>query len=165
MDRLSASFMNQVSWCLGPYYRHLGWPSAGRTYPLSCPVVMSQNNRTTGISARLPGSCGASARPGKALERALEGGTGYVILDGMMVAPDRCRGRPSAARAGKSTRGNSGKERDFGGNIQGVFYLSGISMRVSDVLPSIVHGCPGGAAAIPGRDPGAGPLLLTRCTG
>jgi DDE superfamily endonuclease len=33
----------------------------------------------------------------------------------------------------------SGKKHDFGGDVQAVFYPSGIAMRVSDVLPGNVH--------------------------
>jgi hypothetical protein len=33
----------------------------------------------------------------------------------------------------------AGKTHDFGGNIQALFYPSGIPLRVSDVLPGNVH--------------------------
>ena len=39
----------------------------------------------------------------------------------------------------KSTCGYSGKKKDFGGNIQALFYPDGLPMWISDVLPGNVH--------------------------
>jgi hypothetical protein len=45
----------------------------------------------------------------EALEKARELGLPYLILDGTIVAADRCAKRPSARKAGKSTGGTPGR--------------------------------------------------------
>ena len=83
----------------------------------------------------------ASQAPGlqQALERALTEGTPYLILDGKVVDADRCREK-TVSRKGKTIDlWYSGKTHDFGGNIQALFYPSGIPLWVSDVLPGNVH--------------------------
>jgi DDE superfamily endonuclease len=83
----------------------------------------------------------AARAPGlqEALERALAEGTPYVILDGKIVASDRCREKTISRKGLEIDLWYSGKKHDFGGNIQAVFYPSGIPMWVSDVLPGNVH--------------------------
>jgi len=83
----------------------------------------------------------AAEAPGleEALERAVAEGTPYVILDGKIVCCDRC-GEKTVSRKGRDTGlWYSGKKKDFGGNIQGLFYPGGLPMWVSDVLPGNVH--------------------------
>ena len=83
----------------------------------------------------------AARAPGlqEALERALAEGTPYVILDGKIVDADRC-GQKTLSRKGKEIDlWYSGKKHDFGGNIQALFYPSGLPMWISDVLPGNVH--------------------------
>jgi hypothetical protein len=83
----------------------------------------------------------AARAPGlrEQLERALAGGTPYLILGGKIVDADRCREK-TVSRKGKATGlWYSGKTRDFGGNIQALFYPSWIPLWVSDVLPGNVH--------------------------
>ena len=70
----------------------------------------------------------AARAPGlqEALERALSEGAPYLILDGKIVDTDRCREK-TASRKGKTIDvWYSGKTHDFGGNIQALFYPSGI---------------------------------------
>jgi DDE superfamily endonuclease len=86
---------------------------------------------TTVISAQAPGL-------EEALERAVAEGTPYVILDGKIVASDRCRAKTVSRKGREIDLGYSGK-KDFGGNIQGLFYPGGLPMWVSDVLPGNVH--------------------------
>ncbi len=74
-----------------------------------------------------------------ALERALAEGTPYLILDGKVVGTDRYREK-TVSRKGKTIDlWYAGKTHDFGGNIQALFYPSGIPLWVSDVLPGNVH--------------------------
>ena len=83
----------------------------------------------------------AAEAPGlqEALERAVAEGTPYVILDGKIVSCDRC-GEKTVSRKGRDIDlWYSGKKKDFGGNIQGLFYPDGLPMWVSDVLPGNVH--------------------------
>ena len=62
-----------------------------------------------------------------------------MILDGKIVASDRCREKTISRKGREIDLWYSGKKHDFGGNIQAVFYPSGIPMWVSDVLPGNVH--------------------------
>src|SRR5690242_13007281 len=83
----------------------------------------------------------AARAPGlqEQLERALAGGTPYLILDGKIVDADRCRDKTVSRRGTAIDLWYSGKTRDFGGNIQALFYPSGIPLWVSGVLPGNVH--------------------------
>ena len=82
----------------------------------------------------------AARAPGlqEQLERALAAEVPYLILDGKVVDTDRCRRKPPAAREDDRLV-YAGKTHDFGGNIQALFYPSGIPLWVSDVLPGNVH--------------------------
>ena len=87
---------------------------------------------TTVVAAEAPGL-------EEALERAVAEGTPYVILDGKIVATDRCREKTVPRKGREIDLWYSGKKKDFGGNIQGLFYPGGLPMWVSDVLPGNVH--------------------------
>ena len=69
----------------------------------------------------------AACAPGlrEALERALAEGTPYVILDGKIVDTDRCREKTLSRKGLVIDLWFAGKTRDFGGNIQAVFYPGG----------------------------------------
>jgi hypothetical protein len=84
------------------------------------------------LVARAPGLAGQ-------LERALAAGTPYLILDGKVVDTDRCREKTTSRRGRRSTCGTRGRPMISAGNIQALFYPSGIPLRVSDVLPGNVH--------------------------
>jgi hypothetical protein len=83
----------------------------------------------------------AAQAPGleEALERAVKEGTPYVILDGKIVAADRCHEKTVSRKGREIDLWYSGKKKDFGGNIQGLFYPGGLPMWISDVLPGNVH--------------------------
>ena len=70
----------------------------------------------------------AARAPGlqEQLERALAGGTPYLILDGKIVDADRCREKTVSRKGTAIDLRYSGKTRDFGGNIQALFYPCGI---------------------------------------
>jgi hypothetical protein len=88
---------------------------------------------TAVLAARAPGLR-------EALERALAEATPYVILDGTLIGGDRCREKTTGHRHGKEIDAwYSGKNKAFGGNIQGLFYPDGRPMWVSDVLPGRVN--------------------------
>ena len=87
---------------------------------------------TTVVSAEAPGL-------EEALERAVKEGTPYVILDGKIVATDRCHEKTVSKKGREIDLWYSGKKKDFGGNIQGLFYPDGLPMWVSDVVPGNVH--------------------------
>jgi hypothetical protein len=83
----------------------------------------------------------AAEAPGleEALERAVKEGTPYVILDGKIVSCDRCHEKTVSRKGREVDLWYSGKKKDFGGNIQGLFRPDGLPMWVSDVLPGNVH--------------------------
>ena len=87
---------------------------------------------TTVIAAEAPGL-------EEALERAVKEGTPYVILDGKIVAADRCHEKTVSRKGREIDLWYSGKTKDFGGNIQGLFYPGGLPMWVSDMLSGNVH--------------------------
>jgi len=73
------------------------------------------------------------------LERALAEGAPYLILDGKIVDADRCREKTTSRKGNTIDLWHAGKIHDFGGNIQALFYPSGIPLRVSNVLPGNLH--------------------------
>ena len=83
----------------------------------------------------------AGQAPGlrEALERAVAEGAPYVILDGKVVGADRCHEKTVSRKGAEIDLWYSGKRKDFGGNIQAVFYPDGRPMWVSDVLPGNVN--------------------------
>jgi DDE superfamily endonuclease len=83
----------------------------------------------------------AERAPGlrEALERAVAEGTPYVILDGKIVDADRCHEKTLSRRGREIDLWYSGKKKDFGGNIQALFYPDGKPMWISDVLPGNVN--------------------------
>jgi hypothetical protein len=87
---------------------------------------------TTVVSAQAPGL-------EEALERAVAEGTPYVILDGKIVSADRCHEKTVSRKGREIDLWYSGKKKDFGGNIQGLFYPDGLPMWISDVVPGNVH--------------------------
>jgi len=87
---------------------------------------------TAVIAARAPGL-------EEALERAVKEGTPYVILDGKIVASDRCHVKTVSRKGREIDLWYSGKKKDSGGNIQALFYPDGLPAWVSDVVPGNVH--------------------------
>ncbi len=75
----------------------------------------------------------------QALERAQAQGLPYLILDGKVVAADRCREKAVSVKGQEIDRWYSGKARRFGGNVQALFTPSGVPLWVSDALPGGVH--------------------------
>lgn len=75
----------------------------------------------------------------EALDRALAEGTPYVILDGKIVGTDRCHEKTTSRKGAEIDLWYSGKKKDFGGNIQALFYPDGRPMWVSEVLPGNVN--------------------------
>ena len=79
----------------------------------------------------------AEQAPGvrEALERAVSEGTPYVILDGKVVDADRCHEKTLSRKGKVIDLWYSGKKKDFGGNVQALFYPDVRPMWVADVLP------------------------------
>ena len=70
----------------------------------------------------------AARAPGleEALERAVKEGTPYVILDGKIVASDRCHEKTVSRKGREIDLWYSGKKKDFGGNIQALMHPGGL---------------------------------------
>lgn len=83
----------------------------------------------------------AGQAPGlrQALERAVADGAPYVILDGKVVDADRCHEKTLSRKGREIDLWYSGKKKDFGGNVQALFYPDGRPMWVSDVLPGNIN--------------------------
>lgn len=75
----------------------------------------------------------------EALEKAVELGLPYVILDGTIVASDRCAEKKLSRKGREIDRWYSGKAHHPGGNVQALSAPRGIPLWVSDVLPGSTH--------------------------
>ena len=108
-------------------------PRLGAGFGLPQSTAYRYLDEVTGVlAARAPGLQ-------EALERALAEGTPFVILDGKVVASDRCQEKTLSRKGREIDLWYSGKTHYFGGNVQALFYPDGIPMWVSDVLPGNVH--------------------------
>jgi hypothetical protein len=75
----------------------------------------------------------------QALEKAAELGLPYLILDGTVVASDRCAEKKISKKGREIDRWYSGKAHHSGGNIQALSAPRGVPLWVSDVLPGSTH--------------------------
>jgi hypothetical protein len=74
-----------------------------------------------------------------ALERAKEDGFSHVILDGKIIACDRCKEPAVSVKGEVIDLWYSGKAHCHGGNIQAVMAPTGFPLWVSPVEPGSVH--------------------------
>ena len=75
----------------------------------------------------------------EALEKARELGLPYLILDGKIVASDRCAEKKISRKGREIDRWYSGKAHAPGGNIQALSAPRGVPLWVSGVLPGSTH--------------------------
>jgi hypothetical protein len=75
----------------------------------------------------------------EALERARDEGFSHVILDGKIIACDRCKEPAISVRGEVIDLWYSGKAHAHGGNIQAVTAPDGFPLWVSDAEPGSVH--------------------------
>ena len=75
----------------------------------------------------------------QALERAREQGFSHVVLDGKIIACDRCKEPAISVQGEVIDLWYSGKAHAHGGNIQAVTAPDGFPLWVSDVEPGSVH--------------------------
>jgi DDE superfamily endonuclease len=73
------------------------------------------------------------------LEKAVELGLPYLILDGTIVASDRCAEKKTSKKGREIDRWYSGKAHHSGGNVQALAAPGGVPLWVSDVLPGSTH--------------------------
>jgi len=75
----------------------------------------------------------------EAREKARRPGLAYLILDGTLVASDRCAEKKTSRKGREIDRWYSGKAHHAAGNIQALSAPRGIPLRVSGVLPGSTH--------------------------
>ncbi|MEU4408648.1 transposase family protein [Streptosporangium sp. NPDC023963] len=63
----------------------------------------------------------------------------HLILDGTVIATDRCREKTTSVKGEPIDLWYSGKAHHHGGNLQALFALDGMPLWVSDVEPGSVH--------------------------
>jgi len=75
----------------------------------------------------------------QALERAKDEGLAHVILDGKVIACDRCKEPAVSVKGQVIDLWYSGKAHTHGGNIQAVLAPDGFPLWISDAEPGSVH--------------------------
>jgi len=75
----------------------------------------------------------------EALEKAVEQGLPYLILDGTLVSSDRCADKKTSKEGKEVDKWYSGKAHEPAGNVQALTDPGGIPLWVSDVLPGSTH--------------------------
>jgi len=75
----------------------------------------------------------------RALDRAVEQGLPYLILDGTLVSSDRCADKKTSRKGKEIDRWYSGKAHEPAGNVQALAAPGGVPLWVSDVLPGSTH--------------------------
>ena len=75
----------------------------------------------------------------EALEKAVELGLPYLILDGTLVASDRCADKKISRKGKEIDTWYSGKAHHSAGNVQALAAPRGVPLWVSDVLPGSTH--------------------------
>ncbi|MFC7647562.1 transposase family protein [Streptosporangium lutulentum] len=63
----------------------------------------------------------------------------HLILDGTVIATDRCREKTTSVKGESIDLWYSGKAHHHGGNIQALFAPDGMPLWVSDVEPGSIH--------------------------
>jgi hypothetical protein len=75
----------------------------------------------------------------EALDKAVEQGLTYLILDGTFVSSDRCVEKKTSKKGKEIDSWYSGKAHGPSGNVQGLAAPGGVPLWVSDVLPGSTH--------------------------
>ena len=75
----------------------------------------------------------------QALDRAVEQGLPYLILDGTLISSDRCAGKKTSKKGREIDKWYSGKAHEPAGNVQALTAPGGVPLWVSGVLPGSTH--------------------------
>ena len=75
----------------------------------------------------------------EALDKAVEQGLPYLILDGTLISSDRCAAEKTSKKGREIDTWYSGKAHEPAGNVQALSAPGGIPLWVSDVLPGSTH--------------------------
>jgi len=73
------------------------------------------------------------------LDKAVEQGLPYLILDRTLVSSDRCADKKTSKKGREIDMWYSGKTHEPAGNVQALAAPGGVPRRVSDVLPGSTH--------------------------
>ena len=75
----------------------------------------------------------------EALDKAVEQGLPYLILDGTLISSDRCADKKTSKKGREIDKWYSGKAHEAAGNVQALAAPRGIPLWVSGVLPGSTH--------------------------
>ena len=75
----------------------------------------------------------------EALDKAVEQGLPYLILDGTLISSDRCKDKKTSKKGKEIDKWYSGKAHEPAGNVQALAAPGGVPLWVSDVLPGSTH--------------------------
>ena len=75
----------------------------------------------------------------EALDKAVEQGLPYLVLDGTLISSDRCAGKKISKKGKEIDTWYSGKAHEPAGNVQALSAPGGVPLWVSDVLPGSTH--------------------------
>ena len=75
----------------------------------------------------------------EALDKAVEQGLPYLILDGTLISSDRCADKKTSKKGKEIDKWYSGKAHGPAGNVQALAAPGGVPLWVSDVLPGSTH--------------------------
>ena len=72
----------------------------------------------------------------EALEKAIEQGLPYLILDGTLISSDRCADKKTSRKGREIDKWYSGKAHEPAGNVQALAAPGGVPLWVSGVCPA-----------------------------
>ena len=75
----------------------------------------------------------------EALDKAVEQGLPYLILDGTLISSDRCADKKTSKKGKEIDKWYSGKAHEPAGNVQALAAPGGVPLWVSGVLPGSTH--------------------------
>jgi hypothetical protein len=75
----------------------------------------------------------------EALDKAIEQGLPYLILDGTLISSDRCADKKTSRKGQEIDKWYSGKAHEHAGNVQALAGPGGVPLWVSDVMPGSTH--------------------------
>jgi hypothetical protein len=75
----------------------------------------------------------------EALERAVDQGLPYLILDGALISSGRCADKKTSRKGKEIDKWHSGKAHEPAGNVQALATPYGVPLWTSGVLPGSTH--------------------------
>ena len=75
----------------------------------------------------------------EALDKAVEQGLPYLILDGTLISSDRCADKKTSKKGKEIDKWYSGKAHEPAGNVQALAAPGGVPLWVSGALPGSTH--------------------------